>query len=222
MHTSLRRVVTTCLFAASMFCAANAGGRVPGLPGDFEERNGPVSWNVAGDGTLTINAPGDTNWFVSPRDLKTWDNASTLLIHPDPDFSLSAKVTQQAQSRWDAGALVLFVNKAVWAKLCLESPNGPNGLEVVSVVTRGESDDSYSVPVSGASLYMKVAKIGPAFGFYISTDGQKWKMIRAFRLGDGAGVKAGFLSQSPTGKGLSATFSDIRYSATRVNLFTGE
>ncbi len=222
MHTSLRRVATISFFAASMFAAANAASRLPGLPSDFEERNGPVSWNAAADGTLTINAPGNTNWFVSPTDLKTWDNAPTLLFRPDQDFSLSAKVTQHAQSRWDAGALVLFVNNAVWAKLCLEAPNGPSGLAVVSVVTRGESDDSYSVPVAGDFLYMKTAKIGPAFAFYISTDGQKWQMIRAFRLGDGAGVKVGFLSQSPTGKGLSATFSDIRYSPTRVNLFSGE
>lgn len=222
MHKSMRRVVTISLFAACVFCAADAASKLPGLPSDFVERNGPVSWSAAADGTLTINAPEKTNWFVSPNDLKSWDSAPTLLITPDQDYSLSAKVTQHAQSRWDAGALVFFVNASSWAKLCLETTLDGVGLQVVSVVTHGESDDSYSIPVPGDSLYMKAARLGQAFAFYVSADGHKWQLIRAFRLGDGAGAKVGFLSQSPSGKGLSATFSDIRYSPTRINLFTGE
>lgn len=222
MHTSLRQVVTLSLFAASIFCAAQAAGRLPGLPSDFEERNGPVSWSTAADGTLTINASGDTNWFVAPNDLHNWDSAPTLLITPDKEYSLSAKVTQHPKSRWDAGALVFFINNSTWAKLCLETTDGAAGLQVVSVVTRGESDDSYSIAVQGDSLYMKAARMGQAFAFYVSADGKKWQLIRAFRLGDGTGAKVGFLSQSPIGKGLSATFSEIRYSPTPVNLFTGE
>jgi uncharacterized protein len=213
------KAAMACVVALA--AAAQAGQGIAGLPGDLEERNGPVSWSVA-DGSLAIDAPGQTNWFVSPTNLKTWDNAPTLLFRPDAEFSLSAKVTNRAESRWDAGALVLFVRADSWAKLCLEAPNGPSDLAVVSVVTRGESDDSYSIPVAGKFLYMKVAKIGQSFAFYVSPDGKKWQMMRAFRLGDGQGVKAGFLAQSPTGKGLTAVFSEIHYSPGRVNLFTGE
>ena len=126
--------------------------------------------------------------------------------------------------RGDGGSLVLFINEKTWAKRCLEAPDGPGRMSIVMVVTRGESDDSYSTPVIGNSVYMKIAKIGPSFVFYTSADGKSWSMVRNFRLTtDTKGLRAGFSAQSPSGNGATVVFSDIHYAAKRVtDMYTGE
>jgi regulation of enolase protein 1 (concanavalin A-like superfamily) len=209
--------------AFSVLCAAQAGTRLKVIPSDFEMRNPPVSWTIGDGDSLIINAAGKTNWFIAPLDLRSWDSAPMLLFRPADDFVLSARMSLQPQSRWDGGALVLFVNETTWAKLCLEAPDVPGRLSVVMVVTRGESDDSYSIPVDGNSKFMKIAKIGPAFMFYVSTDGHSWQMVRNFRLSNTKELRVGFSAQSPTGEGSTVSFSDIRYSPTRAaNMYTGE
>jgi len=54
-------------------------------------------------------------------------------------------------------ALALSANGSQWAKLCLEEQPG-GGLSVISVVTRGLSDDATAYPVSGTSVFLKVAR----------------------------------------------------------------
>lgn len=211
MHSLSKGFFWALTVGVSLICAAASADRLPGLPSSIKERNGPVSWYVDGSDTLTIDAAGKTNWFISPANLRSWDNAPTLLFRPDSDFILSAKISQYAKSRWDAGALVLFVDDATWAKFCLEAPNGPPQLQVVSVVTSDVSDDSYSVPVVGNVLYMQVSKRGRAFAFHISDDGKSWQLIRTFRLRGSEDVMVGFLAQSPSGDGLAAKFSEIHY-----------
>lgn len=135
---------------------------------------------------------------------------------------LSAKVTLQFRSRWDAGALVLYVDEKNWAKFAFEAPEEGQPA-VVSVVTRGESDDCTSIPVRDSSVYLKIAKIGPAFAFYASSDGRIWKMVRNFRLSSNAGLRAGFSAQSPIGNGSTVVFSEIHYATTRMTkIETGE
>ena len=88
----------------------------------------------------------------------------------------------------------------IWAKLCLElSPQGE--VMVVSVVTRGASDDCNSVIVDGP-VWLRVAHLERAFAFHYSLDGATWHMVRYFSLGEPEPVEVGFLAQSPTGSGL--------------------
>ncbi len=212
------------LFAFSLPCAAQSSARLKAIPGEFEARNQPVSWSIGDNDTLTIKAAPKTNWFIAPLDLRSWDSAPMLLFRPADDFTLSAKISLEPRSRWDAGSLVLFINENTWAKICLEAPEGQGRMSVVMVVTRGESDDSYSIPVTGNSLYMKIAKIGPSFVFYVSPDGKSWSMVRNFRLGaDTKGLRAGFSAQSPIGAGSTVVFSNINYAPKRIaDMFTGE
>jgi len=80
---------------------------------------------------------------------------------------------------------------------------------VVSVVTRGESDDCNSVPIEGTEVWLRISRLGRAFAFHSSADGREWNMVRYFGLGDTESVEVGFLAQSPTGDGCTATFRDI-------------
>jgi uncharacterized protein len=200
-------------FFALIVSATAAEPALTALPGPYETRNPPVVWTATGSDSLIITAGPKTNWFVSPWDSAADDNAPTLLFRPKGDFSFSAKVTLQPRSRWDSGALALVIDKNNWAKLCLENSVGDGKLSVVMVVTHGISDDSYTVfTASDNTLYLRIARQGPAYMFFASHDGKDWTMLRDFPLsGDPVLLRAGLLAQSPVGKGMTVTFSEIRY-----------
>ena len=54
---------------------------------------------------------------------------------------------------------------------------------IVSVVTRGLSDDSTHLPISGDTVYMKIAKSGQAIFVYYSKDGRKRRLSARWNLG---------------------------------------
>jgi regulation of enolase protein 1 (concanavalin A-like superfamily) len=86
---------------------------------------------------------------------------------------------------------------------------------VVSVVTRGVSDDCNSWPVDGDSIWLRVARLGRAFAFHASHDGMTWQLVRHFAL-DAEEPAVGFLAQSPTGQGCAASFASIHYLPQRL------
>lgn len=191
---------------------------VDGIPGPMNWQNPPLEWKIENHQTLSITGGKQTDWFVSPMGDGHSDNSPRLLFKPADDFVLSAKVTVDFRSQWDAGVLVLYINDGLWAKLCFE-----NSIEkhpaIVSVVTRELSDDNNSIAISGPSVYLKVAKAGQAIFFYASSDGQNWSIIRAFSLGKSPDLRVGFSSQSPKGDACTTVFSEIRYAPKKVNLW---
>jgi regulation of enolase protein 1 (concanavalin A-like superfamily) len=183
--------------------------RLPGVPIELRWRLAPERWALAG-GVLTISAGARTDLFVDPSGSPAVHSAPHLLGKAAGDFMLSARVTVDFGARFDAGALLLYRDETTWAKLCfeyapLEEPT------VVSVVTRALSDDSNSYPVAGRSTWLRVARVGPAFAFHCSNDGETWKLVRHFALPAEAEIGAGFLAQSPEGGGCSTTFDMIGY-----------
>lgn len=200
-----------CAFVAT---AATALAEPAFTTQSFEPRNGPVNWTAQGPDSLSIEAGPKTNWFVPPWNAANLaDNAPTLLLKPAGDFSLSAKVHLDPRSRWDSGALTVFVDKDHWGKLCLENANGDGKLAVVMVVNKNVSDDSYTdFFAANNALYLKITRKGLAIFFNASADGKTWRMFRAFSLDtDLSALRVGLLAQSPIGDGIHAEFSDIRY-----------
>ena len=116
---------------------------------------------------------------------------------------------------------MLWHDERTWAKLALElSPQGEP--MVVSVVTRGTSDDCNSRVVAGNSLWLRIARIGAAHAFHASSDGERWDLVRHFSL-DEPQLELGFEAQSPTGEGCRAVFSDVRLEArTLADLRSGD
>ena len=86
---------------------------------------------------------------------------------------------------------------------------------VVSVVTRGRSDDCNSVTLRGGEARLRAARLGEACAFHLFTGG-RWELVRHFSLGDGP-LSAGFLAQSPTGQGCSASFEDVSFETRRLD-----
>jgi len=188
---------------------------ITGLPGSLIWQNAPVKWHVEHGSELRIQSGNETDWFVDPFDGTVHNTAPILLFTPADDYVLSTKVTVDFKSKWDAGALMVWADDHHWAKLSFElSPSKQPTM--VTVVTRGPSDDCNSIPISGNSVYLRIAKSGPAYVFYSSADGKSWQVLRVFSLGDGLKARVGFESQSPAGDGTEVVFSEIKYSNRKI------
>jgi regulation of enolase protein 1 (concanavalin A-like superfamily) len=87
---------------------------------------------------------------------------------------------------------------------------------VVSVVTRGVSDDCNSFEVDGNVVGLRVARLGQAFAFHASIDTETWRLVRYFALEPGAEPRIGFLAQSPRGEGCSVRFEEISFTPGRL------
>jgi regulation of enolase protein 1 (concanavalin A-like superfamily) len=144
-------------------------------------------------------------------------NAATLLsAAPAGDFQLSARVTVDFAATYDAGVLLLWVDERCWGKLCFEFSPDREPM-VVSVVTRGVSDDANAFVVPDRSVWLRVSRIDTSYAYHASTDGQRWRMIRFFSLGDVTGRdRVGFEAQSPTGDGCVVTFEEVRFVPDRL------
>jgi regulation of enolase protein 1 (concanavalin A-like superfamily) len=203
-----------CLAAALSF--AQKTPPIPGLPGTLTWQNAPRAWNIDSKNVLTISSNPKTDWFVDPFDGTVAKTAPILLFTPDPDYVLSARVAVQFTTKWDAGALMLWGDDHHWAKLSYEfSPDQKPTL--VTVVTRGLSDDCNSLSLAGDSVYLRMAKSGNTYVFYFATDGKNWQILRTFSLDTDLPIRAGFESQSPEGSGAVAKFSAITYDPHRIS-----
>ncbi|NWG18130.1 MAG: DUF1349 domain-containing protein [Chloroflexi bacterium] len=183
---------------------------IPALPTPLRWQSDPQHWELAADGTLSITAGRLTDWFIDPDKGTTTASAPALLMPVHEPCMFKALVSADHAATYDAGVLTVYQSDQVWAKLCLElSPQGQ--VMVVSVVTKSVSDDCNSLIVDGHSAYLRVAKLDRAYTFHYSPDGIRWHLIRYFTLGDSPDVEIGFLAQSPTGEGCTASFSEIVY-----------
>ena len=175
------------------------------LPSPLQWDTLPAAWALVGGDQLTIAAGPKTDLFIDPQGGSAALNAPRLVFRPDGDWMLSARVRVEFVSTYDAGAIVL----------CFEySPQGRP--TVVSVVTRGSSDDANAFAVDGDEVALRVARLGAAFAFHACTDGEHWQLVRYFTLGMGDAISVGFTGQSPSGSGCTATFADIRFIPERL------
>ena len=194
----------------------SSSGRLTIEPLPFELRwlNSPLAWSTA-DRSLELSAGPATDLFVDPAGGAPALNAPALVGEVEGDFLFSASVRPELASTFDAGVLLVYRSDTSWAKLCLErSPQGEP--TVVSVVTKGVSDDCNSFPVAGGEIALRIARLGDCFAFHAAGGDGFWRLVRYFDL-DGEGpVEIGFIAQSPTGEGCRARFDQIVYEARRL------
>ena len=199
--------------------ATHAVPTLAALPAPLVWHNATAEWSVGEDGAFALAAGKKTDWFVWPGegDYRP-DSSPRLLFKADRDFSFSARVAVTQHATYDAGCIALYGTAARWAKLCLEA-QADGRLAIISVVTRGVSDDATSYPVTGTSTWLKVAKDSRGIFFYASPDGRAWTIVRKFNLDGPEGLSAGFSVQSPDGDGARAVFSDFRYATGKIDLW---
>ncbi|WP_245607857.1 DUF1349 domain-containing protein [Streptomyces hokutonensis] len=189
---------------------------VPGLPFGVVPEGPSVgtTWRVEND-ALAMTAGPRTDLFLDPgrEDPAVGEDLLRLVGDVRDDFQLSAHVEVDFKDTFDAGVLFIQAAEQTWAKLCFEYTPQERP-SVVSVVTRGDSDDANADEVSGNRTWLRISRTGRAFAFHASHDGEWWRLIRYFSLGslpDSAAVKVGFLAQSPFGAGCTAVFDHIRF-----------
>jgi uncharacterized protein len=193
------------------------------IPAPMVWKNRPSESTSAAGQQISITAGADSDWFIHPAGEQVRSNAPiALFAPPDHAFRLQARVTVEFAATYDAGTLFVYAHDALWAKLCFEYSPQQQPM-IVSVVTRGVSDDCNSVGVEGNSVYLRVYRHGGVLAFHYSLDGHYWHFVRHFSLGDSGQLQIGFSSQSPTGQGCKASFTEIRYApGTLSDLRNGE
>ena len=186
----------------------------PSLPASLFWENTPLHFH--GDSTqLLIEAGEKTDMFRDPNVAYNTDNAPKLLFVADSNFVLTAAIHHNFVNKWDGGAIVLKVDSLNWIKFCFEKDyTGQH--RVVSVVTKGISDDCNSAAVPANTVFYKVAKAGNVITLYYSLEGRAGLLIRHLQFDSPTPLKVGFLAQSPTGKNCTVQFSHIRYLPTNT------
>ena len=186
------------------------------LPGSLAWINEPDGSEVIASDSLSITAGAETDWFFDPAGAVHKHDAPVALFTPsDETFLLSARVTVDFASTFDAGVLMIYADEQHWAKLCFEYTPSQEPM-IVSVVTRGTSDDCNSTIIEGNSVYLRVYRQADTLAFHYAVDGHYWHLVRYFSIGDLQQVRAGFSAQSPTGAGCRVQFSEIGYRAAQL------
>lgn len=182
-----------------------------GLPGGMEWLVEPVSWSFE-EGVLRIAAGAKTDWFISPTDGARAESAPCLTFPAGREFTLTALVSAEMCAQWDAGALMVFADRENWGKIAFER-SAYQEPTIVSVVTKGVSDDCNGEVWAGQNVWLRIGTVGRGIGLYSSPDGVKWRLARVFSLGETRELRIGFEAQSPTGPGTTAMFRRISYRA---------
>ena len=185
---------------------------LPGLPFPLQPSGHPACQAEVSGGVLALTGGAKSDLFIDPagEEGARPDAGRFTGLPADRDFTLAARVSVQFGTVFDAGVLVLYLSERRWAKLCYElSPQ--RRPTVVTVVTRGTSDDGNSFETAGGPLWLRITRAGRAWAFHASEDGAWWRMVRYFTLGEASGARIGFLAQSPNGPGCTAVFDSITY-----------
>ncbi len=178
-----------------------------------------LDWLVAplgpieiGTSSIAFAAGPRTDLFADPAGGEPKTDAPLLLGRPDGDFQLRARVAAPLSATFDAAGLVIWASPTAWGKLELECSPQREAM-IVSVVTRGVSDDANGFTVPESFAWLRVARSGEAVAFHASVDGLWWSLIRSFTFPGAGGASAGFVVQSPTGEGLQGRFDEIEWNA---------
>ena len=95
-----------------------------------------------------------------------------------------------------------------WAKACFEHTDFHTHA-VVSVVTRGSSDDANGCNLDGNTAWLQICRVGNNFAFHYSVDGEQFYMMRYFYLPADPVVKVGLLAQAPQGNGGDRIYENL-------------
>jgi uncharacterized protein len=164
-----------------------------------------------GESSIAFAAGPRTDLFADPAGGEPKTDAPLLLGRPDGDFQLRARVSAPLAATFDAAGLVIWASPTAWGKLELEySPQRES--MIVSVVTRGVSDDANGFIVAESFAWLRIARSGEAIAFHASVDGLWWSLIRSFTFPGAGAASVGFEVQSPTGDGLDGRFDEIEWS----------
>lgn len=162
---------------------------------------------------LRMEAEAGDDLFLDPA---TGLGVSQLKVvgawRTDEQFIFSARLRVDFRTTFDSGILLGWFAGDAWFKVCAEQD--PQGrARVVSVVTRGRSDDANGAFINTEATYLRLARLGRVFALHSSSDSHSWDLVRLFEMSAPTRpVFVGVAAQSPEGDGTTVLFDQMQYS----------
>jgi hypothetical protein len=208
----MKQTIIFLFFLLSAFNINAQEVKISSIPYAMHFENKALDYKVLSENHIRIVAPANTDLFIAPDGGYEIDKSPRLIFKPDSDFILTAKITPDFKSKWDAGVLLIYNDSKHFAKFCFES-DFKGQPRVVSVVCNDVADDCNSMAVKNSQVYYRIigSAKGDTFGLYYSENGKTWFPVRSFKLDKADNLQIGFSSQSPTGKECSVDFADISF-----------
>jgi hypothetical protein len=130
------------------------------------------------DKILTVRIKGGTDFFNNPEDSSITTNAPFLHQEYVGDFYARVKVEPDFSSLWNAVSLMVYLDSLNWIKFAFENSDA-TGPGIVSVVTKGTSDDANGVVLTDQkSIWLLIAKKNNNYAMHWSLDGKTFTMAR--------------------------------------------
>ena len=151
-------------------------------------------------------------------------NAPYYYTEIDGDFVLKVKVSHEFRETYDSASVMVMHDMTNWAKCCYELTDFGTHAAVSVVTINGESDDANGCNIEGQDyLWLIVCRVGRAFSFHYSLDGEKFNMTRYFLMPETKTIKVGLLAQAPTGNGGKRIYENLSIEHITVkNIRAGE
>ena len=167
--------------------------------GAFQWMHPPTSFSLE-NGTLQVVAEKETDFFNNPEDGTITSTAPLLYREMSGDFVVKALVQPDFSSMWNAVALMVHLGDKHWIKFAFENSDA-TGPSIVTVVTKGVSDDANGVILDGKDqIWLKLIRKGNIFSMLWSIDGKAYKMARLTAMPAADSVKIGIEAQCPVGE----------------------
>jgi regulation of enolase protein 1 (concanavalin A-like superfamily) len=171
----------------------------------FNWMNQPESYSLD-KGMLSISPKDNSDYFNDPGSDKIVNTAPFLYREMSENFVATALVKPDFKDIWNACALMVYIDSLHWGKLCFENSDA-TGPSIVTVVTKGRSDDSNGPLVNESSqIWLRIVRKDNLFGFYWSKNGKNFRMARLFSLPSSSTVKIGMEAQCPVGESVTHKF----------------
>lgn len=183
--------------------------------GEFNWMNPPEHY-ILSEGILSVTAEKGTDFFINPEDQTSAANAPYFYMEVQGDFVAITKVRPNFGSVWNACALMLHLDDQNWIKFAFENSDA-TGPSIVSVVTRGVSDDANGPILSEhKTLWLKMIRKGEIYAMHWSTNGKDYRLARLAAMPDHSTAKIGLEAQCPSEGPAQHVFSHFSLEAKTV------
>ncbi|HBK87968.1 MAG: DUF1349 domain-containing protein [Cyclobacteriaceae bacterium] len=215
----MRHFIALILLLTIFSCKKETNSMESPAPVECSFRIGEITFSQALHGAekqvavedqhLVISSPPKSDYFNEPDESARYGNAPILLTRLDNTvpFTWTATILPVFTTTYDAGAIYLYVDSGHWLKFAFEQDERGNK-RIVTVRTRGTSDDNNHDIISQEAIDLKISSDGKSIGFYYSTDHTNWQVVRVFKNDYPGQLWLGISAQSPWGEGNKVTFSN--------------
>ncbi len=161
---------------------------------------------------LTVTTNGETDFWQGTHYGFRRDNGHCLLTSVEGDFSLVARCTFSANSRYDQGGVMVRIDAENWVKVSVEAETKSIN-RLGSVVTNLGYSDWATVDIDASihTMWYRVQSKAADLLIEYSENGKKWHQMRIAHLHAYHGALAiGIYACSPTeGAGCEMIFDEV-------------